>query len=276
MNGNIKTSDGVKIAVFDPNPSGKETVFLVHGWPLSHKIFEYQEHLLLCQDYRIITIDLRGFGNSEMPAEGYCYDRMARDVYEVVRQLGIKSFVLGGFSMGGAIVLRYMRLFRGYGVKKLMLFAAAAPCWTRREGFPYGMTKEMVNKQIRQIEEDRPQYVHTFTHQQLLATSHSESVKNWFEDIALSATLHGTVKAAISLRDEDGREDLNAVRVPTAIFQGNRDVIVPQELTMYQYHYIQGAVLYQLCNSGHGVMYDELERFNDYMMEFLTYDNAMS
>ncbi len=269
MNCNIRTSDGVRIAVFDPNPRGKEVVLLVHGWPLSHKIFEYQENLLLCRGYRVISIDLRGFGDSEMPAEGYDYDRMARDIFEVVRRLGLKCFVLGGFSMGGAIVLRYMRLFQGYGVKKLMLFAAAAPCWTRREGFPYGMTREMVDKMICQILEDRPQFAHTFAHEQLLACPHSEAVKNWFEDIALSATMHGTVMTAISLRDEDGRKDLCAVQVPTAIFQGNRDVVVPRELTMYQYTHIPGAVMYELCNSGHGMMYDEQEIFNHYMMEFL-------
>lgn len=269
MDYNIRTSDGTKIAVYDPNPAGKETVLLIHGWPLSHKIFEYQEALLLNQGYRIVTLDLRGFGNSQMPASGYCYDRMAGDIYDVIRKLGLCNFILGGFSMGGAIILRYMRLFQGYGVKKLMLFAAAAPCWTRRPGFPYGITKEMVDRMMCQISADRPQFAYTFSHEQLLACPHSEAVKNWFEGIALSSSMYGTLQTLYSLREEDGRKDLCAVHVPAAVFQGNRDVVVPNELTMYQVQHIEGAVLYQLCNSGHGVMYDELEQFNRYMMEFI-------
>lgn len=33
----IKSNDGIKIAVYDYNPKEKQTVFLIHGWPLSHK-----------------------------------------------------------------------------------------------------------------------------------------------------------------------------------------------------------------------------------------------
>ena len=32
--------------------------------------------------------------------------------------------------MGGAVALRYMNKFQGYGVKKLFLLSAAAPMWT--------------------------------------------------------------------------------------------------------------------------------------------------
>ena len=80
----VRTNDGVKIAVYDLNPTAAETVFLVHGWPLSHRIFEYQETALTCQGYRVVEIDLRGFGSSDAPACGYTYDRMADDIYAVV------------------------------------------------------------------------------------------------------------------------------------------------------------------------------------------------
>ena len=43
----IRGIDGVKIAVYDPNPCGKREVLMVHGWPLSAKMYEYQERLLL-------------------------------------------------------------------------------------------------------------------------------------------------------------------------------------------------------------------------------------
>ena len=80
----VRTNDGVKIAVYDLNPTAAETVFLVHGWPLSHRIFEYQETPLICKGYRVVEIDLRGFGSSDKPACGYTYDRMADDIYAVI------------------------------------------------------------------------------------------------------------------------------------------------------------------------------------------------
>lgn len=266
----ITSTDGVKIAVYDYNTKGKETILLIHGWPLSHKIFEYQVNFLINCGYHVMLLDLRGFGNSDVPTFGYCYNQMAEDIYTVVTQCQIDSFILGGFSMGGAIVLRYMHNYNGYGVKKLMLFAAAAPCWTKRKGFPFGVSREMVDQLICQASTDRAQLGYDFSYKQLFASLHSDAIKDWFKEIVWSASGRGTIQTAIALRDEDGRRDLAAVHVPTAIFQGVHDVVVPKELTMLQYQSIPNAKLYTLEQSGHGVMYDELELFNNYMLDFLT------
>lgn len=61
----IESNDGTKIAVYDYNSKGKQTFFLIHGWPLSHKIYEYQINLLTDCGLRVIAVDLRGFGNSD-------------------------------------------------------------------------------------------------------------------------------------------------------------------------------------------------------------------
>lgn len=177
---------------------------LLHGWPLSHKMYEYQIGRLLKCGYRVVALDLRGFGASDTPDRVYSFNQMATDLHSVVLCLGLRCFTLVGFSMGGAIALRYMRLFRGQGVKKLILLAAAAPSWTQRPDYPYGLTREAVNALIHQASTDRAQLAHDFAHQQLFASPQSEAAKNWFEDLALSASGVGTVRAALSLRDEDG------------------------------------------------------------------------
>ena len=258
----INSTDGVKIAVYDYNPCGKKTVFLVHGWPLSHKIYEYQIGPLVDCGCRVVAVDLRGFGCSDTPACGYCYDQMAADIHCVVTAMGLECFTLVGFSMGGAIVLRYMNRYRGYGVEKLMLLAAAAPIWTQRPGYPYGMTVEEVNRLIWQASTDRPRLAREFSHCQLFSSPQSEAVKDWFEDIALSASGIGTVKAACALRDEDGTADLCCVKVPTVIIHGKKDVVVSNDLALLQHQYIKNSRFYNLENSGHGIMYDELDEFN--------------
>ena len=63
---------------------------------------------------------------------------MAADIYQIVRQLGLNRFVLVGFSMGGAIALRYMNCFHGFGVSGLILLSAAAPCFAQRPCCPGG------------------------------------------------------------------------------------------------------------------------------------------
>ena len=266
----IKSSDGTKIAVYDYRCGKKRvkgTVLLVHGWPLSHEIYEYQIGCLVECGYRVVALDLRGFGNSDTPACGYTYNQRAEDIYHVVCALHLKCFTLVGFSMGGAIVLRYMNRYRGYGVKKLILLSAAAPSWTRRPGYPYGLTREYVDGLIHQACTDRAELAYNFSHKQLFASPQSEAAKDWFEQIALSASGIGTKEAAIALRDEDGRKDLKSVRVPTVIIHGAKDEVVSNDLALLQHKGIPCSKLYTLENSGHGIMYDELEIFNCIFMD---------
>lgn len=264
----IRGIDGVKIAVYDPNPCGKREVLMVHGWPLSAKMYEYQKRLLLEHGFRVVTMDLPGFGRSDAPACGYSYDCLSDAVYAVVKSLGLCRFVLVGFSMGGAIVLRYMRRHRGYGVRKLALLAAAAPRFTCSPDFPLGMEPSQVDQLIEEIETDRARFSEKFS-RQLLYTPHSEAVLNWFQGISEEASQNATIRTACSLRNEDGRKDLESVHVPTAIFHGKQDEVVPYALGEYQHQHIPCSELIPFEKSGHGVFYDELERFNGEFLRFL-------
>lgn len=264
----IEMDDGVKIAVEDIYPQGRRAVFFIHGWPLGHKIFEYQYNILPSHGFRCIAIDLRGFGQSDSPADGYSYNRLARDVYLVLRKSNVGPVTLAGFSMGGAIALRYMNLYRGFKVSKLALLAAAAPSFTKRPGYPYGMTKEAVDSLIAGIYKDRPQTVANFG-SQLFAVSHSAELKDWFTDISWSASGIGTIKTAESLRDEDLRHELQAVNVPTGIFHGKKDLICPYDFALQLNSGIRNSQLYTFEDSGHAVFYDELDRFNENFLEFL-------
>ncbi|MCL1824150.1 MAG: alpha/beta hydrolase [Oscillospiraceae bacterium] len=278
-------SGGVKIAVFEYNKEcGGETVVFLHGWPLSHKIFEYQINVLVELGYHVVGIDFRGFGASDSPACGYDYNQMARDVFNVIKALGLSCVTLAGFSMGGAVALRYMRIFKGFQVRKIILLAAAAPRFTKSEvgssettvgsiettSFPYGLDPRDVDVLIEKANQDRPELCRTFVDEKLFAMPHSCAVKNWFTGIAESASGIGTIKAAVSLRDEDGTEDLNYINVPVFIIRGEKDTVVPVAVTDYQHRLVQGSVLFSLKNSAHGVIYDELENFNNFFVKALT------
>lgn len=258
----VQSSDNIRLAVFDYQPNAKKTVLLLHGWPFSHEIFEYQIRPLTERGFRVIAMDFRGFGASDSPAFGYGYDQLASDLYRVVTSLSLSSFVLVGFSMGGAVALRYMRLFGGYGVQKLILLAAAAPCFARRPGCPAGMPREAVQALIARAECDRPGLLREFCGRQLLACPHGQPVKDWLEGIALSASGIGTVRAACALRDEDGRGDLSAVAVPAFLLHGRKDAVVSPKLARILCANIRNARLFWLEHSGHAIFYDELEEFN--------------
>lgn len=64
MSHKIKAVNGVSINVEEIG-TGKPIVF-IHGWPVNHKMFEYQFTELPKKGYRCIGIDLRGYGDSDI------------------------------------------------------------------------------------------------------------------------------------------------------------------------------------------------------------------
>jgi non-heme chloroperoxidase len=166
-----------------------------------------------------------------------------------------------------------MRLFKGYQVNRILLLAAAAPRFTKTEAFPFGVDKHDVDIMIEKASTDRPELCRSFVDEKLFARAHSSAVKGWFTAIAQSASGIGTIKAAASLRDEDGSDDLNFVNsmnVPVFIIRGEKDTVVPVSVTDYQHKHIRNSTLFSLKNSAHAVIYDELENFNNYFIKSLT------
>ena len=134
----IEVEKGVKLHVTDIG-DGKPIV-LIHGWPLSDAMYEYQYQSLAKKGFRVIGITLRGFGKSDRPYGRYDFDVFSDDIKAVLEKLKIQDATLGGFSMGGAVVIHYVTKYNAAHVSKLALFAAAAPSWIQREGFPYGLS----------------------------------------------------------------------------------------------------------------------------------------
>ncbi|WP_305046925.1 alpha/beta fold hydrolase [Geoalkalibacter sp.] len=100
------TIDGIRIAYIDEG-SGP-AVILLHGFPLCRAMWQPQVEALTGAGFRVIAPDLRGFGESDAPAEGYSMDRFADDVAELMTKLGIGRAVVGGMSMGGYILLNLL------------------------------------------------------------------------------------------------------------------------------------------------------------------------
>ena len=264
----IQSDDGTNLAVYDLNPQGSKTIVLVHGWPLSHKMFEYQIPTLLDANFRIVLMDLRGFGNSQETAEGYHYRQFATDLYYVICNLNLRDFYLLGFSMGGAIVTKYMSLYHGFGVSKLCLCDAAVPSYCKTTKNPYGQTLEDTNKLILLGFQDRPalnQYFGTI----FFSRNHSAPFKNWFQNLNDSASGTGEMKSLIALRDEDVFDDLKYTQVPTGIFHGKEDKICPFGMAKIMNTNIRNSQIFPFENAGHGAFYDAKDTFNKTLVNFL-------
>jgi pimeloyl-ACP methyl ester carboxylesterase len=82
--------------------SGEDVVLCLHGWP--QHWYEWR-HLMpaLADRHRVLAMDLRGFGWSDAPREGYEKENLADDVLAVLDALGIDRVKLVGHDWGGWI-----------------------------------------------------------------------------------------------------------------------------------------------------------------------------
>lgn len=96
-----------------PLPIPKGTVLLIHGFPDISAGWRYQIPLFLSMGYTVIAPDCMGYGRTDapLPLADYTYKRVADDLSELARQLGLSSFILGGHDWGGAIVYRVAQYY---------------------------------------------------------------------------------------------------------------------------------------------------------------------
>lgn len=266
--GYIEVEPGVQIFAEDINPTGPKTVVFLHGWPLNHTTFEYQYNVFPKNGMRCVGIDLRGYGNSSKPWGGYGYDRMSDDIRIVIEAMGLENITLAGHSMGGAISIRYMARHAGFGVSRLALLAAAAPSFTERPGYPYGMTRQQVDMLIMNLYKNRPQVLEDFG-SMFFARPVTTSFMQWFQSTGIAAAGYSTIKSLEALRNEDMAPDLGKINVPTCIFHGILDRVCPYQFAIEMNKGIADSTIYRFDYSGHAVYYDELDRFNQTFLMFL-------
>ena len=102
--------------------TGPVMLFL-HGWQDGLHTFDSLASLLSA-DYRIIRVDLPGFGESEMPKTAWHLDNYVGFVKDFIDKLGIKVDILAGHSLGGRIVIKGIAA-KIFDAPKIVLIASA-------------------------------------------------------------------------------------------------------------------------------------------------------
>ena len=265
----IEVEPHVKLHVTDLG-EGKPVV-LIHGWPLSDAMYEYQYAALVEKGYRVIGITLRGFGLSDKPGGKYDYDVFADDIKVILDRLRLIDATIGGFSMGGATVIHYVAKYKAAHVAKLALFGAAAPLWTKQPDFRHGLwTKEDVTGLITLNNTNRPLLFETFGKIfPANETSVSPGHGAWLGTIQAQASPYAMGEALKTLRDADLREDLKNINIPTLILHGKLDKICSYDLAEQMHAGISNSRLVAFEKSGHALFIEEPEKFNTELIRFV-------
>src|SRR5215472_15639432 len=123
----VRTPDGLSIAAQAwGNPGGPEILF-IHGFMQSHLSWARQTGSDLAREFRMVTYDLRGHGDSEKPLAPERYrsgQAWADELAAVIAAAGLKRPVLVGWSYAGRVVSDYLETHGGAGIAGINLVNA--------------------------------------------------------------------------------------------------------------------------------------------------------
>jgi microsomal epoxide hydrolase len=116
----FRASDGVRLHAIVAGPASAHTIVLIPGWTMPAWIFSPQI-AAFSRHYRVVVLDPRGQGESEIAPSGYDDRRRAEDIADLLTHLGPRPVLLGGWSLGVLDVLAYIHTHGDLRVAALVL-----------------------------------------------------------------------------------------------------------------------------------------------------------
>ncbi len=207
-----------------------DPLVLLHGGLGSGRDWE---HIIpaMVEQYRVITIDVRGHGRSTNPTGALSYPQIADDLAKAIGALGLERPFIAGWSDGGQHVLQLG--YRYPGLARALLVGAAdfrssdeSRIWVR-EFFGIGADGEVALEVLDEMLGDSASRYHA---------KHAGGATQW------ELLARGTARLWLEY-DGLSDEDYRLIEAPTLVMLGDRDDDVPVEDAVRMYRAIRNAEL---------------------------------
>ena len=239
-------------------------VVLIHGYPFNRSLWNEQV-AALSNSYRIITPDLRGFGESDSSPGPATMNRMAQDVAQLLDHLEITRAVICGLSMGGYVALAFYKQFPSR-VRALILADTRAQ----------SDTEEGKQTRAQQAEKALSEGMAGIADAMLPKLLTPETVSKRPEivkrvrDMMLKTKPEGAASALLGMAErEDLTELLPRITSPTLIMVGADDAITPVADSEKMHKAIANSRLVVLENAAHVSNLERTKEFNEALINFL-------
>ena len=254
--------NGTHIAYSDKG-TGTALVFL-HAFPLNRTMWAPQE-AHLSRRFRVVTVDLRGHGESDAPLWHSSLEQYAGDVNGLLDHLAIQQAVLIGLSMGGYVSFAFYRKY-ARRVQALVLAdtRAAADSAEARTG-RFNLVQTAYRKGAGAVAE-------IMLPKLLGATSMAErpgivrQVRHMIETCEVS----GIVVESIAMAERpDSMPLLSLITCPTLVIVGEEDDTTPPSEARFLAQGIPGARLSIIPGAGHISNLEQPDLFNQEVAKFV-------
>lgn len=238
-----------------------QPVLFVHAFPLNRRMWAPQVEAL-AGDYRCLSVDLRGFGESDTVDEPYGLDEMASDLVGVLDALQLEKVTMVGLSMGGYIAFAF---WRRYADRLRALVLADT-----RAGADNEATKTSREALAQQAESEGMAPVVTAQLPRLLSPAASPELRQWVSDMMEESAPQGV---AAALRAMAARPDRSAmlpeVACPALVIAGADDIVTPAQEMAAMAQQLPLATYRLLTGAGHLANLEAPDAFNAALRSFL-------
>ncbi len=253
--------NGIQLA-YEDQGKGLPLVFL-HAFPMNRRMWEPQVKALAAR-YRVVTVDLRGHGESDAPLWRYSLDQYADDVRALMDLLGIRQAVLIGLSMGGYLIFAFHRRYPER--LKALVFADTRAEADKPEQIAWRfqlaqrahansaavVADEMLPKLIAPSSQTRPELV------------------DRARSMILSTRVTGIAGDLMAIAERpDSTGQLRTIHCPTLVLVGELDGLTTPEDNRRIAEGIPGARFELIPNAGHLSNLEQPEAFNNVLLGFL-------
>jgi non-heme chloroperoxidase len=261
----VRAPDGVTIAAQEwGNPAGPEILF-IHGFSQASLSWQRQVESDLAKEFRMVTYDLRGHGNSDKPLEPEKYKESkawADEVQAIIDAANFKRPVLVGWSYGVHVIADYLRI---HGVARL----AGLNCVdgvTKSDPSFFG---DGLKVQPLMSSEDLATNI-AATRIFLRNCFEKQPSQDDFETmLAFNMMVPPKVRANMGGRTLSMDETLKALNLPVLVTQGAGDKLALVAGAKHTAATIPGAKLSVYDGVGHAPFWEDAARFNAELSAFV-------
>ncbi len=233
------------------------TLVLIHANPFDRRLWMYQA-AHFSTFFRVINVDIRGYGFSDKPTSKTSIVEMAEDVVGVLRHEGAKEAIVAGISVGGVIALQ-LGLDHPEIFKSLILVGCSSG--------PGGRYQERIDGYTKGVEEYHIQHLRALVSKDFSESRLGRYLLNNFTEWDRRLNGEAIVEIFKALQDREVTSRLGELKMPVLVINGEFDNSLPRSLEMSRR--IAGAAHHVIPRTGHACCLEDPMAFDEIVIEFL-------